>query len=144
MDNKYQIQKKIFFIACDHFPNIIKTLSGIEKLNQRTLGLEGWFRIELAKAIEHTDFLVRICNRGADLKLKNGEYLELKAAANLNFNYILDGAKNHPCLFLGKPRGQNSDFCKEKIELEFKKRTNASIQINRLYNNWYIGLIYNI
>ena len=144
MDDKFQIQKEVSRYACEHFPTIIETLTGIEKLDQMTLGLEGWFRIELAKAIGQTDLLLKIRNKGADLKLKNNEYLELKAGADLNFHYILKGIKNQPCLFLGKPRGRISDFDKEKIELEFKKRTNAYFEIKRLKYNWYIGLIYKI
>jgi hypothetical protein len=47
MKNKNEIYDKIFRYACIHFPTVIHTLTGIEKLNQLTLGLEGWFRIEL-------------------------------------------------------------------------------------------------
>ena len=47
--NLGKIYDTIFECACNHFPHAIKPLSGIEKLNQPTLGLEGWFRVELLK-----------------------------------------------------------------------------------------------
>jgi len=143
MKDKYQIQREILNFAIQHFTKIIDTLTGIEKLNQVSLGLEGWFRIELAKTIEHTDYLLKIRNKGADLQLVNNEFIELKAAADLNLNYILPGTKKQSCLFLGKPRGRLLNSNKHIIELEIKKKTNAQFEIIHLKNNWYIGLIYN-
>jgi hypothetical protein len=143
MKNEYLVQKEVFRYACDHFPTVIHTLTGIEKLNQPTLGLEGWFRIELAKAIEKTNILQRISNRGVDLILKDGQFLELKAGADMNFKYILNGADEYPCLFLGKPRGKYSAYDKNMLTIEFKNKSlfQIKIEMERLQNNWYIGLI---
>jgi hypothetical protein len=144
MEQKYPIQKEVFKIACSHFPKVIDTLTGIDKLNQLTLGLEGWFRVELAKALENTDLLMGIRNKGADLNLKGNENLELKAGADLNFHYILKGMEGQPCLFLGKPRGKLYNSNLEMIENEFEKRIKVYKEIFRLKNNWYLGLIYQI
>jgi len=144
MEAKYSIQKKIYQSALNHFKNEIHTLNAAEKLNQNTLGLEGWFRVELINAVEGKNLIEKICNKGADLKLSNNDYLVLKAATDFNFTYIINGIKNYPCLFLGKPRGKRENFTKEMLEFEFKKRTNAVVEMKRLQNNWYIGLIYNL
>ena len=138
------IYDTIFECACNHFPSVIKTLTAIERLNQPTLGLEGWFRIELVKSLENTTIVKRICNRGADLLLENGDYLELKAGADLNFNYILQGAKETHCLFLGKPRSKKIIYDKEKIIAEFQRRVPAlDIKLQQLKDNWYIGFVIN-
>jgi hypothetical protein len=143
MKNKNEIYNIIFEYACKHFPTVIHTLTGIEKLNQLTLGLEGWFRIELVKALENTTIVNKICNNGADLLLENGDYLELKAGADLNFTYILLGAKEQHCLFLGKPRFKRIIYNKEKIISEFVRRDpTLTVKLQPLKDNWYIGLIY--
>ncbi len=140
--NLGKIYDTIFECACNHFPHAIKSLSGIEKLNQPTLGLEGWFRVELVKALENTTIVNKICNRGADLLLDNGDFLELKAAADLNFTYILQGIKETHCLFLGKPRSKRIIYEKEKIMTEFLRRVpTLDIKLQQLEDNWYIGLI---
>jgi hypothetical protein len=73
MKDKNEIYNKIFGYTCKHFPIVIHSLTGIEKLNQLTLGLEGWFRVELVKALENTKIVNKICNKGADLLLENGD-----------------------------------------------------------------------
>jgi hypothetical protein len=143
MKNSDEIFNEIFKYACSHFQTAIHILTGIEKLNQTTLGLEGWFRIELVKALENTSIVNKICNSGADLLLENGDYLELKAAANLSFPYLLQGAKKQRCLFLGKPRYINIIYDKEKIISEFLRRDpTITVKLQPLKDNWYIGLIY--
>jgi hypothetical protein len=48
----------------------------------------------------------KICNKGADLLLSDGTELELKAATDLNWIYILNGLDyGAPCLFLGDGSG---------------------------------------
>jgi hypothetical protein len=144
MSKEYSLQMEVFNYAVSHFPNVMHTLSSIEKLNQKTIGLEGWFRIELIKALEQTDIIEKVNKKGSDLRLKNANYLELKAGADLNFSYILKGVKQCPCLFLGKPRGKRENFLKEDVILEFKKRDLVEIKIERLEYNWYLGLLYKI
>jgi hypothetical protein len=143
MENENEIYNKIFRYACKHFSTAIHTLTGIEKLNQPTLGLEGWFRVELIKALEKTEIVNKISNKGADLLLENGDYLELKAGADLNFSYILDGVKTQNCIFLGKPRFKKIIYNKEKIVSEFISRDpTLNINLQPLEDNWFIGLIY--
>jgi hypothetical protein len=144
MSKEYSFQIEVFNYAVSHFPNVMHTLSSIEKLNQKTMGLEGWFKIELIKALEQTDIIEKVNNKGPSLKLKNDTYLELKAGADLNFTYILKGVKQCPCLFLGKPRGKRESFMEEDVTLEFKKRDGVEIIIERFQHNWNLGLLYNI
>lgn len=148
MDKKMKDNKGLYLDilgkACIHFSRAIDTLSAIESLNQKTLGLEGWFRIELIKALDGTEIIHKVCNKGPDLKLKDNSFLELKAAADLNYEYIIKGSNICPCLFLGKPRSNNSSKVDPlTIERDFKQRSKSQIYVNicPLRDDWYLGLI---
>lgn len=132
----------IYYSALNHFRKVIDTLSAIEKLNQNTLGLEGWFRVELVKSLEGTKIIERISNKGADIKMIDGTELELKAAKDLNFGYLVNGAKNCPCLFLGKPRGKKKNLTMIQIKKELEEKANSKVLLEEIKENWYLGLIY--
>lgn len=144
MESKYSNYYKILDIARNHFSKKMSTLKCIKELKQERLGLEGWFRIELVYAIKKDGNLeiIKIKNKGVDLEFSNGEYLELKAGVDLNVSYILKGADNQPCLFLGKPIWKTKKICKESIIKEFKNKADVTIKLEKLNDNWYIGLIY--
>jgi hypothetical protein len=51
----------------------------------------------------------KICNKGPDLSLSDGSKLELKAATDLDWIYILRGLEyDAPCLFSGDGNGGES------------------------------------
>jgi hypothetical protein len=70
-------------------------------------GIEGWFKVEVVAALGKR--VQEIRNKGADLLLSAGTELELKAATDLNWIYILNGLEyGAPCLFLGDGSGNES------------------------------------
>ena len=104
-----------------------------------TIGIEAWFKVEVIVALDRS--VEHICGKGADLVLKTGERIELKAATDFNPEHIVHtGARKQlaPCLFLGN--GQRpwdvSKFEKYGVNLVDHR------PLNFIDNNkWLVGLI---
>lgn len=67
-------------------------------------GIEAWLKVEVVAALGQK--VAALQNKGPDILLSTGEQIELKAATDLNPQYIREGATkyNTPCIFLGDGR----------------------------------------
>src|SRR6266496_1791930 len=70
------------------------------------LGVEGWFKIIVALALQGR--ISRIRGKGVDVLLRDGTEIELRAGSDLYIGYLVKGITEKPtaaaCLFLGDGR----------------------------------------
>jgi hypothetical protein len=94
-----ELRKNIFQPLASHLRGETKSLQAIRRF--RGGGIEGWFKVEIVAAL--VGGVEKIRNRGADLILKDGTEIELKAGCGLDAAHIRKGALKYgvPCLFLG-------------------------------------------
>ena len=50
-------------------------------------GIEGWFKVEIVAALGNK--VTSVNNKGPDLTLEDGTYVEIKAATNFERNYCI-------------------------------------------------------
>jgi hypothetical protein len=129
-------------------PVVVRIRSKSESLTKSKIkrfpktGIEGWFKVEVVAALGEK--VIKLQNRGPDLILENGLEkqleIELKAATDLNPQYIRNGALNYSCLCLFIGDGDDT------VSLE-KLRQDPSIKIvdSDLFfdgeTNWIVGII---
>jgi hypothetical protein len=99
-------------------------------------GIEGWLKVEAVVALG--GLVCKLHNRGPDIELTDGTLIELKAATDLNSQYIRKGVSKCPsCLFLGD--GRNRD------ELARLDGSGINVVAHRLFyigeSKWVIGLL---
>ena len=112
----------------------------------RTVGLEGWFKVEAVKALGK--LVKRISSRGPDLELADGDskvMIELKGAPDLNLSYLRDGATKYcgpeypnfaGCLFLadGSDDSRTKKLSKGDFELQYRTIKDGE-------GTWIVGLL---
>ena len=132
MSEKDEILKPVF----EKIQNVKESLKNIKRFKQ--MGIEGWFKIVVISALN--DIMKSINNNGADITLRDDRKIELKAATDLNVNYIIKGATyyNSLCLFLGDGNNEKSI---EKIR-NCKGIETIGVEIFEVDNEkWVVGLI---
>ena len=100
------------------------------------IGIEGWFKVEVIAALNGK--VKKIQNKGPDLLMQDRTEIELKAATDLNTNYIFSGASkyNVPCLFLGD-RNNINQIQKLKSNNKFQVEYKA---FNDGNGDWIVGI----
>jgi hypothetical protein len=120
---------EIFNLIAEHVMGRIGSLSAIsnnEQLRKKGLGLAGWLKVEILKALEKKNKIEDVINvkeKGPDLILEGGLNIKLKAVPYFNCRYIISGLayKNCPCcIFLGYNRDAAIGDIKKQLE-DYKK-----------------------
>jgi uncharacterized protein Veg len=157
--------EEIFKLITERITMRISSLSAIERFRNIGIGLEGWFKVEVVKALEREFEVEEIKGKGPDLKFRNGKRIELKAASDFNPSYIISGLtyENCPCVFLARVIKRNKKMKEEEIETELNKKGREGIYLKDDYgrkksdnkknitlklvnkvclkNNWFLGIV---
>ena len=99
-------------------------------------GIEGWLKVEVVAALG--SLVCGLRNKGPDIELTDGTKLELKAATDLNIEYIRAGvSEGVACLFLG-----DASDSKRLSQLDCD---GIKMFVHQLFSdgssNWVIGLL---
>jgi len=105
----------------------------------QSVGLEGWFRVEIIAALGNTQHAVKEIHPSPDLLLESGITIELKGATDFDTRYIKKGVKyGTPCLFLANGSNKNAI---RKMELDKDVKLIRHETFSDGKNEWVIGLI---
>lgn len=113
-----------------------ESLRGLARWKGKQIGIESWLKVEALRVLG--DKVRRVYGKGPDLELENNIRIELKAATDFNLSYILQGAKDAPCLFLA----DGNDL--EKIQNLESDETTEIIGFDIFEvdgDKWVIGMI---
>ena len=103
-----ELKKHVFKPVLKRLNERKESLSHLKRFLGEGKGIEAWLKVEVLAALETKKVKVAdFYGKGADLKLSNGQRIELKAATDFNPRHIVkDGAEKHkaPCLFLADGR----------------------------------------
>lgn len=103
----------------------------------RRSGIEGWLKVEAVAALGQK--IEALQNKGPDLLLRTGDKIQLKAATDLNIQYIREGATKYgtPCIFLGD--GDDGERI-ERISGGGVKLVDRQVLSDGV-NQWVVGIV---
>ena len=142
------LKNDVFLPVFKRLNNRKESLRHLKRFLGRRRGIEAWLKVEIVAALG--EMVDDFRGRGADLLMRDGGKIELKAATDFNPRDIVkEGAEKHkaPCLFLADGR---NDTPRHKQLLDNRIARFQDLDMNLIdhrilncgnNNKWIIGLI---
>lgn len=132
-------QNEVFALVLNRIKEKTDSLIHL-KNNLGSLGLEGWFKVEVVAALGNTKYAVKkLNNLGPDVELVTGTKIELKADNGFYLTSYKNGALKYNCLCLFLTIGSNT---KQIIKLKSDRSLSLTYEtFSDGENEWMIGLV---